>query len=67
MKQPDDVEACLKTMTKIAGSEGAYRESDWLTGKQIVDMYGQEELEEMIENDLLISRANPVNPPRTQY
>ena len=67
MKQPDDVEACLKSMTKIAGSEGACRESDWLTEKQLVDMYGQEEVEEMIENDLLVSRANPLNPRRKQY
>jgi hypothetical protein len=67
LKKPHDLAACISSISALTGTEGGYKEMPWLSTKQLEDMFGKEEAEEMIEDGLVASRANPMNMKRLQY
>ena len=67
LKRPEDCEAVVSSFNCLQGSDGLVKETPWLSQKQLVDMFGEEEAQEMIEGHLVLSRPNPCNPQRRQY
>ena len=59
MKSPEDPDNVVKNIMKLTGKEGNKVEKPWLSMKQLVDEYGEEEAEEMIEDNAVRTRVNP--------
>ena len=59
MKSPEDPDNVVKNIMKLTGKEGNKVEKPWLSMKQLIDEYGEEEAEEMIEDNAVRTRVNP--------
>ena len=54
-------------VSEITSKQGIHKEKEWISRKQLLDMFDESEAEEQIELGILQWRDHPQNPDRMQF